>query len=89
MIYPMTLSGYGLVVPITDQDALAVQPGETLIVRSPNGLQPLVVTEQRWGVTEDSEKLPFEVPVLDGQIYGGPVMTYAIPDCYQVIILQL
>ncbi len=85
----MTVSGHGLVVPITDQEALGFQPGEVVLVMSPTGLKPMTVTEQRFGVTEDSERMPFEVPVLDGQIYNGPVMAWAIPDCYQVEIIQL
>lgn len=85
----MTLSGSGLVVPIDDQRALEIQPGEVVMVTSPTGLKPLTVTEQRWGVTEDSERMPFEVPVFDGQIYGGPVMAYATTDCCQVEIIQL
>lgn len=85
----MTCSGYGLLIPITDQEALVIQPNDTVLVTSPTGLKPLQVVKQRFGVAEDSEGMPYEVPIFDGQIYGGPVLAYAIPDCYQVEIIQL
>lgn len=49
----------------------------------------MVIVEQRWGVTEDDAQMPVEVPVFDGQIYGGPVRPYSTTDCHIVEIIQL
>lgn len=80
--FPPTTSGDAVIVALTDEAALALCPGDAVIVETPRGLAPLVVDAVRLGVafTDDNPPHPFEVPVIEATV-AGRRLVWAVTDC--------
>jgi hypothetical protein len=78
---PPTRSGLGVLETISDAYALALMPGDVVIVETPTGLAPLLVHGVRLGVAGEDGALE-EVPVIDGALCssGGRSLAWAVPN---------
>lgn len=83
--WPATKSGDATVIPLTDDQAVALLPGDCVMVEVFGGLAPFAVTLVRSGVVE-SDTIgadSYSVPVVEGSVVGANLpLVYAVPDLY-------
>lgn len=77
--FPNTRSGEAALVPLTDEDALALIPGELLLVETPRGASYVEVVGVRFGQAGELGALE-EVPVVDVVTATGKPLAYAPGD---------
>jgi hypothetical protein len=85
---PPTRSGEVQLGELSDQEAMALQPHDVVIVSTPRGLAPFTVHRVRLGVASEDGVLS-EVPVIDGALTAGArSLAWAVPNLYTIRPLE-
>lgn len=88
LTFPPTTSGAAMIAALSDDEALALCPGDAVVIQTARGLAPLLVEQVRPGIAYDDSKAAraYKVPVVEGWL-GGMVIdgerpsVWAVPDC--------